>query len=113
MLLFLQKIYLLMLSRFKEFYNKHFPRINVYWLVTIIFFILACTMGDSSLYKRYVYDEKIRSLEQEIKRYQKETEVNRKKLNDLRTDKEGLERFAREEYYMKKPGETIFIIKND
>ena len=73
---------------------------------------LDFVMGDSSLYKRYTYDEKIRSLEKEIKHYQKEIEINSKKLNDLHTDKEGLERFAREEYFMKKPNEDVFIIKN-
>ena len=77
-----------------------------------MFFALTFVMGDSSLYKRYTYDEKIRSLEKEIKHYQKEIEINSKKLNDLHTDKEGLERFAREEYFMKKPNEDVFIIKN-
>ena len=84
----------------------------IYWLVTIVFFALTFVMGDSSLYKRYTYDEKIRSLEKEIKHYQKEIEINSKKLNDLHTDKEGLERFAREEYFMKKPNEDVYIIKN-
>ena len=54
------------------------------------FFCPHFTVGDSNLYKRYTYDEKIRSLEREIKHYQKEIEINSKKLNDLRTDKEGL-----------------------
>ena len=88
------------MSRIKDFYNKYLSRINAYWLVTIVFFALTFIMGDSSLYKRYTYDEKIRSLEKEIKHYQKEIEINSKKLNDLHTDKEGLERFAREEYFM-------------
>ena len=100
------------MSRIKDFYNKYLSRINAYWLVTIVFFALTFVMGDSSLYKRYTYDEKIRSLEREIKHYQKEIEINSKKLNDLRTDKEGLERFAREEYFMKKPNEDVYIIKN-
>ncbi len=100
------------MSRIKDFYNKYLSRINAYWLVTIVFFALTFVMGDSSLYKRYTYDEKIRSLEKEIKHYQKEIEINSKKLNDLHTDKEGLERFAREEYFMKKPNEDVFIIKN-
>lgn len=98
--------------RIKDFYNKYLSRINAYWLVTIVFFALTFVMGDSSLYKRYTYDEKIRSLEKEIKHYQKEIEINSKKLNDLHTDKEGLERFAREEYFMKKPNEDVYIIKN-
>ena len=100
------------MSRIKDFYNKYLSRINAYWLVTIVFFALTFVMGDSSLYKRYTYDEKIRSLEKEIKHYQKEIEINSKKLNDLHTDKEGLDRFAREEYFMKKPNEDVYIIKN-
>ena len=100
------------MSSIKDFYNKYLSRINAYWLVTIVFFALTFVMGDSSLYKRYTYDEKIRSLEKEIKHYQKEIEINSKKLNDLHTDKEGLERFAREEYFMKKPNEDVYIIKN-
>lgn len=99
------------MSHIKDFYNRYLSRINKYWLVTILFLGLTFTAGDSNLYKRYVYDEKIRSLEKEIEQYQKEIEINSKKLNDLRTDKEGLERFAREEYLMKKPNEDIFIIK--
>lgn len=99
------------MSRIKDFYNKYLSQINAYWLVTIVFLGLTFTVGDSNLYKRYTYDEKIRSLEKEIKHYQKEIEVNSKKLNDLHTDKEGLERFAREEYFMKKSNEDVYIIK--
>lgn len=102
---------MLFISRIKEFYHKYLSWINAYWLVTIGFLILTFTAGDSNLYKRYTYDEKIRSLEKEIKHYQHEIEVNSKKIKDLRTDKEGLERFAREEYFMKKNNEDVFIIQ--
>lgn len=101
------------MSRIKDFYNKYLAKINAYWLVIIVFLVLTLTLGDSSLYKRYTYDQKIRSLEKEIKHYQKEIEINSKKLNDLHTDKEGLERFAREEYFMKKLNEDVFIIKDE
>ena len=102
-----------MLKRIKACDNQDLAWINAYWLVTIAFLIVTLTVGDSSLYKRYTYDEKIRSLEREIEHYQKEIEVNSKKLNDLHTDKEGLERFAREEYLMKRANEDIFIIEED
>ena len=82
------------MSRIKEFYIKYLSWINAYWLVTIVFLIVTFTVGDSSLYKRYTYDEKIRGLEKE------------------HTDKEGLERFAREEYFMKRSNEDVFIIKD-
>lgn len=99
------------MSGIKDFYSKYLSWINVYWLVTIVFLILTFTAGDSSLIRRYQYDEKIRGLEKEIKAYQSEIEANRRKLDDLHKDKESLERFAREEYHMKKSNEDIFLIK--
>lgn len=119
MLLFLNRISYICkqkkvkMFRLKEFYTKYLAWINKYVLVTIGMFILMCLDSDSNLYKRYMYDEKIRSLEKEIKFYQKEIEMNRKKLEDLHTDKEGLERFAREEYFMKRPNEDVYIIKDE
>ena len=101
----------MMLQFIKNIYTRYLSRINVYWLVTIGFVLLTFTAGDSTLYKRYTYDEKIRSLEKEIKHYEEEIAINSQKLQNLRTDKEGLERFAREEYYMKRPNEDVFIIK--
>jgi cell division protein FtsB len=99
------------MTRIKDFYDKYLSKLNAYWVVVIVFIVLICTVEDSNLYKRYTYDEQIRSLEKEIDQYQDEISLNRKKLQDLRTNKEGLERFAREEYFMKKPDEEIFIIK--
>ena len=100
-----------MIQRIKDFYRNYLSKINGYWLVTLVFLALTFTMGDSSLWMRYQYDKKINSLENEIKHYQKEIEVNSEKLNRLRTDKEGLERFAREEYLMKRSNEDVYIIK--
>jgi cell division protein FtsB len=99
------------MSSLKSFYNNYLSRVNAYVLVSIIFVALTFIADDSNLYTRYTYDEKIRELEKEIKYYQDEIRINKEKLNSLRTDKEGLERFAREEYYMKKPGEDVFIIR--
>ena len=101
------------MQKLKDLYNKYLGHLNKYWVVGIVFVILTFTAGDSSLYKRYTYDEKIRSLENEIEHYRKEIEINSKKLKDLHTDKEGLERFARYEYLMKRENEDIFIIKGE
>ena len=93
-----------------KIYDQYLSKLNKYWLVIIVFLIITFTVGDSNLYRRHTYDEKIRQLENEIEEYRKEIEENRKKLEDLHTSQERLERFAREEYFMKKPDEDIFII---
>jgi len=97
--------------RFIDFYRNHIAGINKYWLVTIVFVGITIFVGDSKLFNRFKYDEKIRALEHEINRYRKEIELNKKKIQELQTDKDGLERFAREEYLMKKEDEDLFIIE--
>ncbi|MDR1936940.1 MAG: septum formation initiator family protein [Tannerellaceae bacterium] len=97
--------------RAKKFYDKYRSKVNLYQVVIIGFVILAFMPGDSNLYKHYTYAQKINNLEKEIRQYRDEIESGRKKLKDLRMNKEELERFAREEYLMKKPNEDIFIIK--
>lgn len=99
------------MSRLTEFYKKYLAGLNKYWLVTILFIAITFFIGDSNLYNRYRYDERIRTLENEINRYQKEIEQNKKKIQELQTDKVGLEQFAREEYLMKKEDEDLFIIE--
>ena len=94
-----------------EFYKKHVAGINKYWLVIIVFLFITLVLGDSNLINRRKYDDRIRYLENEIERYRKEIEQNTKKLQELQTDKEGLERFAREEYLMKREDEDIFIVE--
>ena len=96
----------------KKIYTQYLAKLNKYWVVIIIFVVITFTVGDSNLYKRYMYDEKIRVLEKEIDFYRKAMESDRKKLDDLNTNKERLERHAREEYYMKKQNEDIFIIED-
>ena len=100
------------MASLKKIYTQYLAKLNKYWVVVIIFAVITFTVGDSNLYKRYMYDEKIRVLEKEIKFYQKEIAVNRQKLDDLNTSKERLERFAREEYYMKEQDEDVFIIED-
>lgn len=91
---------------------RKLSRVNTYVVVVVFFLFITFVVGDSNLYKRYTYDEKIRRLEREIRHYKKEIETDRRKLEDIRTNREGLERYAREEFYMKRPNEDVFIIED-
>ena len=68
------------MSKIVDFYKKHLAGLNKYWLVTILFLAVTFLVGDSNLYNRYKYDEKIRFLENEINRIKKETERNKQKI---------------------------------
>jgi cell division protein FtsB len=100
-----------MMSRLADFYAKYLRRLNKYWLVTVFFLIITFLVGDSSLYRRYKYNEKIRALKNEINRYRYEMERDESRIRELETDDAGLEQFAREDYLMTKEGEDLFIIE--
>ncbi len=95
----------------KKFYQNYLSKVNKYVLVLIFFLLLIFTATDSNPFMMYKYDTKIRSLDKEIKAYQKSIEEDKRKLEALKTDREGLERFAREEYLMKKDDEDIYIVE--
>lgn len=75
-------------------------------LIAMLFFF-----SDSSITKRMKYESQIKDLESQIEFYRHQTEIDKEKLNELQSNKEDLEKFARENYLMKKENEEIFIIK--
>jgi cell division protein FtsB len=55
-------------------------------------------------------NREIETLEDEKDYYRKEIKKDNKIINELKKE-EGLEKFAREEYYMKRENEDIYIIE--
>lgn len=52
----------------------------------------------------------MKQLENDMEYYRNRIEEDKRKLNELKTNDENLEKFAREQYHMKKEDEDIFII---
>lgn len=75
-------------------------------LVAMLFFF-----SDSSIVKRVKYDAEIKNLESQIEYYRHQTEVDKVKLDELQSNTQNLEKFARENYLMKKENEEVFIIE--
>lgn len=92
--------------------KKRYPLFRNFYAITGICFLLWLTFLDSNdLITRFRMSSKLRSLENEKEFYrEKITEVEKDK-QELTTNKELLEKFAREKYLMKKPKEDIFIIE--
>ncbi len=81
-------------------------------LILIAVLILICFfISDSNLFARWGYDLEIRDLKKQIEYYREKTVNDKRKLEELRSDKANIEKFARENYLMKKEDEEIFIIK--
>lgn len=96
----------------KNITKRRFLGFNSYQVIALIILILLLFFfGDSSIFKHRKYEKQIDELHEQIDGYRKQTEIDKKKLNELKSNKENLEKFARENYMMKKENEEIFVIE--
>lgn len=83
---------------------------NKYILTILIFVIWLILFDSNNLITRYKELKELHKLKKDREYYSKRIEEDRKKLHELKTDDDNLEKFAREQYRMKKPDEDLYII---
>ena len=86
------------------------PFKNIFVLILAAFAIWMLFFDANSWLIHNELNTEIEDLENEKEYYKKEIEKDNKEIKKLSTQ-EGLEKFAREEYYMKREKEEIFIIE--
>ena len=79
-------------------------------IVLLVLLVVLFFFSDSSIPKRMKQESQIKEIQTQIESYQQQIEVDKEKLNELQSNKDDLEKFARENYFMKKENEEIFII---
>ncbi|WP_321250764.1 FtsB family cell division protein [Psychroserpens sp.] len=83
---------------------------NIFVIVFIVFAIWMIFIDSNSLLIHRELNQDIEDLENEKEYYKSEIEKDKKAIKELSTD-DGVERMARETYYMKKDNEDIYIIE--
>jgi len=83
---------------------------NKYILTIIVFLIWLLLLDSNNLIARYKEMRELHKLKNEREYYKNKIEADKRKLNELKTDYQNLEKFAREQYRMKKPDEDLYII---
>jgi cell division protein FtsB len=83
---------------------------NKYTLTLVIFVVWLLLLDTNNLIERYRQMRDLRELKIQKEYYIKKIEEDRRKLNELKTDNKNLEKFAREQYKMKRKDEDLYII---
>ncbi len=86
---------------------------NFYVVTGLLFFIWLLLLDSNDLISRFKMTAKVNSLENEKEFYLEKISEVEKDRKELLTNKELLEKFAREKYLMKKETEDIFIVQED
>ena len=88
---------------------KDFTVKNAMWIVGL-FVVWITFFDDFSLIDRFEKMSKLHELRENEKYYEQENLENSTRLDELMSGKEELEKFAREQYYMKEDDEDIFLV---
>jgi cell division protein FtsB len=84
---------------------------NKYILTPVIFLVWMSFFNDIDLFFILKSKRELRGMEAEIAYLEKENKLTREALDDISTNAETLEKFARETYFMKRPNEDIYIVR--
>ena len=100
---------------FNKFKETRFWQIvkNKYLLVTVVFFVWITFFDSNSLIKCSRVVSSISSQEKEKRYYREEIESIEEKLHELSSNKDSLEKFAREQYKFYKETEDLYLILED
>lgn len=93
-------------------FKKKIPAVlqNKYLLTVVIFVIWLLLFDSNNLISRYKQLRQLHKLRADREYYIRRIESDRQKLHELRTDNHNLEKFAREQFLMKRPDEDLYII---
>ena len=77
---------------------------------TVVFFVWLAFFDRNNLVEEMQLRRKIVTLKREKEYYRKKIEEDKRKMEELLSSRENLEKFAREQYLMKRANEDIFVI---
>jgi cell division protein FtsB len=81
-------------------------------MITIAaFLVIIVFLDENSLIQRQKHQQEISTLKAEIERYRQQFEEDTRKLKELTSNPEAMEKIAREKYLMKRPNEDVFIFE--
>ncbi|MDD2243618.1 MAG: septum formation initiator family protein [Dysgonamonadaceae bacterium] len=100
-----------MLQNEKEKNNRILGLTKVQIIIVMVLMAILFLFSDSGIPQKIKYENQINSLKNQIDFFQNQTAKDKKKLEELQSDDSNLEKYARENYRMKKANEDIFVIE--
>ena len=95
----------------KQFFLKIWPWVkNKYVLTIAVFTVWMLFFDQNNAVDRLKMSGEIRQLEADRRYYTGEIEKDSTRLHELTTDRDNLEKYAREQFLMKKENEDVFVV---
>jgi cell division protein FtsB len=82
-----------------------------YVLAGLLFAVWMLFLDSNNLFIQWELSQEVRALEDGVEYYRKELTQTQRRLNELESDPKQLEKFARETYWMHRPGEEVMLVE--
>lgn len=86
------------------------PFISKYLIALVAFVVWIIFFDDNNIRQHQKNLKELALLEEQVAFYKHKIEADKRKLFELQTNDENLEKFAREQFFMKKANEEIYVI---
>lgn len=84
--------------------------LNKYFIATLIFLVVVGFTDTNNVGEYIRTNRHLREQQHQIDSYKEAIRITEGKLLSLQSQKDSLERFAREEYYYSEDGEEVYVI---
>jgi cell division protein DivIC len=89
------------------------PIFNKYLIALVGFLVWIMFFDENNLSQHQQNRQELALLQEQVSFYKQKIEADKRKLYELQTNDANLEKFAREQFLMKKANEDIFLIEEE
>ena len=100
------------MSKFRNIFQGEHKNFRIFFAVSTAIFIFIWIVGPGNTWIHWAKAGlEIKRQEKQIKIYQEEIDAMEERVNILKTDKDSLEKFAREHFNFAAPGDDVYVIE--
>ena len=100
------------MSKFSNFFQGEHRCFRIFFAVSTAIFIFIWIVGPGNTWIHWAKAGlEIKRQENQIRIYQQEIDAMEERVNVLKTDRDSLEKFAREHFNFAAPGDDVYVIE--
>ena len=100
------------MGKIKDIMGGRYGSLIRFTLACLAIFLILWLLGPGNTFISWIQAaSEISAMEKQIENYKTQTEALDSRIEDLTTNRDSLEKFAREHFYFAAPGADVYIIK--
>ncbi|MGN0191104.1 MAG: septum formation initiator family protein [Candidatus Cryptobacteroides sp.] len=100
------------MGKIKDIMAGRYGSLIRFSLATLAIFLILWLLGPGNTFISWIQvSSEISAMDKQIQEYRRQTRELDARIEDLTTNRDSLEKFARENFFFAAPGEDVYVIK--